>query len=477
MTRFITPFLRIIIAATALTPHAHARVIDPIDTATANEIAVDAYLYTYPLMIMDKTRRTMTIPISAMGLGPANKLNHMRFFPKPGFKAVIRPNFDTLYSSAWLDLSREPMVVSIPDMGDRYFLLQFLDMWTEVFAAPGKRTTGSAPRNIVVVPPNWQGSLPKDLSCIDSPTPHAWIIGRIQTNGREDIKSVRQLQDGFTITTLSEWTSSPKPNSGDKPARPFPTLFRDPDKLSARAYFHHAAQLLRVHPPHPDDAAILSRMREIGFIAGEDFHLDKLPPHLQHAFEQAPATAQKRMRENEKNIAPTINGWRTNTGGIGNYGTDYLKRAIIAKTALGANAPEDAVYPMADVDNTGHTLNGAHRYIIHFPKDQLPPVEAFWSITVYKLDGFPTRNSIGRYAIGDRNPLRFNPDGSLDIYLQHNSPGPDKETNWLPTPKKQFNLTMRLYWPKDSVLIGAWTPPPATRTVDVPNNTTNQGTP
>jgi hypothetical protein len=274
------------------------------------------------------------------------------------------------------------------------------------------------------------------------------------------VAAVREIQNGFHIAPLSKWTGIATATETKDEKKSVPTPHRAVDKMSAQTYFQYAADLLRINPPHASDVEFVERMKRVGFVPGQPFDLTQAPAEIRAAFEEAPFTGQKRMRENEWNATKHTNGWRINTNGIGVYGNDYLKRAIIAKTALGANAPADAVYPMTNWDSTGQPLSGGHyRYVLHFEKEELPPVNAFWSVTVYKDDGFPATNGIDRYAIGDRDPLTYNPDGSLDIYIQNESPGKDLESNWLPAPQKPFNLTMRLYWPKEAVLNGTWSPP------------------
>ncbi|MDZ4861236.1 MAG: DUF1254 domain-containing protein [Candidatus Hydrogenedentes bacterium] len=430
-----------------------------------DQIAVDAYIYTYPLVVMDVTRRSMSLPITVAGIGPVNSFNHLREFPKAQFKSVVRPNFDTLYSSAWLDLAKEPVIVTIPDTADRYYLLQMLDMWTDVFAAPGKRTIGTKGATIGIVPLGWSGTLPSGIEKVEAPTPNAWIIGRTQTNGEDDFSAVHKIQDGYTVTPLSRWsvTGESRKENGQPSENNEVEPTGKPEAMTAEEYFTYAANLLRANPPHASDSAILVRLERIGLSPDIDFDFVKLDPAIKQALENAPASGLKLIQEKEPAVSRIVNGWRLNNETMGVYGNDYLKRAIIAKTALGANIPEDAVYPMAFVDGDGAPLNGENRYVQHFEKDGLPPVEAFWSITLYKEDGFPADNKANRFAIGDRDALKFNPDGSLDIYIQHESPGEEKQSNWLPAPDNSFNLTMRLYWPKKAVLDGVWAPPPVKR--------------
>jgi hypothetical protein len=433
----------------------------------AHAIGIEAYVYLYPLLTMEISRGQQTNVEAGVrpGFGPMNQFHHIQEFPPADFRAVVRPNFDTLYSSAWLDLTGGPMVVSAADTEGRYYLLPMLDMWTDVFAVPGKRTSGTQAAHYAVVPPGWQGTVPDDVEVIQAPTPHLWIIGRTQTNGPSDYDAVHVVQDGYTITPLSDW--------GNDPARVEATI--DPtvdmttppldqvNTMPAAAYFAAAAELLKLHPPHHSDWSTLARMRRIGIHPGQSFEFDRLDPAAQGALERVPADAQKLMQDKLPTLAREVNGWEMNTDTMGVYGNYYLKRAIVAMVGLGANPPEDAVYPLNVADSDGRPVTGDHDYVLHFAKDELPPVEAFWSVTMYDAEGFQAANPIDRFAIGDRDQLIYNADGSLDLYLQHDRPGADKESNWLPAPRGPLGVTLRLYAPKPSVLDGRWAPPPIKR--------------
>jgi hypothetical protein len=441
-----------------------AAAAEPATEQEAYEIGIEAYTYLYPLVLMDTTRR-QAVNIEAgkaFGRGPMNMFTHIPAFPPAEFRDIVRPNFDTLYSIAWLDLTAEPMVVSAPDTQGRYYMLPMIDMWSDVFACPGKRTTGTGAGRFALVPPGWQGSLPTGVQRIDAPTPNVWIIGRTQTNGPKDYPAVHQIQAGYTVTPLSRLEKSPEPVLAkiDPDVDMKTPPMKQVDTMAAGRFFSCAAELMKVNPPHITDQPIIARMKRIGIEPGNSFDFGKADPAVQRALERAAPDALKAMQEKIPTLARVANGWQMNTDTMGVYGNYYLKRAIVAMVGLGANLPEDAVYPLNLGDADGKPLNGENRYVLHFTKDQIPPVNAFWSVTLYDKDGFPTPNALQRNAIGDRDDLKFNADGSLDLYFQHTSPGAGKESNWLPAPADAFNLTMRLYSPRARILDGRWNPPP-----------------
>lgn len=436
----------------------------PITQQEATQIAVEAYIYFYPLVMMDVTRRQLTNvePGKVMGRGPMNTFAHMRSFPPADFREVVRPNFNTLYSSGWLDLTAEPMIVSVPDTNGRYYLLPMIDMWSDVFASPGKRTTGTKAGHFAIVPPGWSGKLPKEVERIDSPTPYVWILGRTQTNGQKDYNAVHKIQDGYKITSLSRWNKEPQPVTVKiDPALDVKTAPLDQlNTMSAKKFFSYAADLMKINPPHITDQPIVARLKRLGIEVGEKFDFDKADPTIKRALEAAPASGLKAMKAKRPTLARSVNGWEMNTDTVGVYGTYYLKRAIVAMLLLGANLPEDSIYPVTLTDGEGKPLSGANSYVLKFKKADLPPVEAFWSVTLYDKEGFAFSNSLNRYAIGDQDALKYNEDGSLDVYIQRTSPGQNNESNWLPAPEGTFNLIMRLYAPRTSALNGDWSPPP-----------------
>jgi hypothetical protein len=433
----------------------------------AGERAVEAYVYLYPLVLMELSRRQLTnAPAGTRpGSAPMGQFAHVRAFPPAEFRTVVRPNFDTLYSSAWLDLTREPMIVSVPDTDGRYYLLPLLDMWTDVFAAPGKRTTGTRAASYAVLPPDWRGELPAGVEPIPAPTTHVWAIGRTQTNGPADYAAVHRIQDGFTVTPLSGWGTpaapvEPVPDpSVDMHTEPMEQVHA----LSGEKFFGLAAELLRRHRPHPTDWSILARLRQIGLRPDDGWDPGTLDDTVRRALHEAPVAARAVMQEAAPRMARVVNGWLMNTDTMGVYGNHYLKRAVVAMMGLGANQPEDAVYPLAVADAEGQPLDGNHEHLLHFDADQLPPVTAFWSVTMYDAEGFQVANPIDRFAVGDRDELAHNADGSLDLYLQHDDPGPARAANWLPAPRGPLGVTMRLYAPAPQVLDGRWNPPPIRR--------------
>ena len=438
----------------------------------AHSIGVDAYLYFYSPVTMDLTRKQLTNQEPSPGGigGPMNRFANVGAFPSADVRVVVRPNFDTLYSSGWLDLTQEPMVVSAPDTGGRYYLLPMLDMWTDVFASPGWRTTGTGAGNFLVTPPGWSGTVPDGFTRIDAPTPYVWIIGRTKTDGPADYDAVHKIQDGYKITPLSQWGKEPMAPevkidpSIDMKTPPKVTV----DTMPAGKFFAYAAELLKLHPPHITDQPMIAQLKRIGFEVGKSFDLDKADPAVQKGLASAPEDAQKLMAWKVPTLARIANGWSMNTDTMGVYGNYYLKRAIVTQLGLGANLPGDAIYPLNLADDTGKPLDGASNYTIHFDKSQIPPVDAFWSITLYDPAGFQVANPLDRFAVSSWMPFKTNPDGSLDLYFQNESPGADKEANWLPAPKGPFNLTMRLYAPKSDALTGKWNPPPVVKAQAVP---------
>ncbi len=448
----------------------------PLSEQEALAIATDAYVYFYPLVTMDVTRKQLTNMEPGKGIGgPANTFANIPEFPAADMRAVVRPNFDTLYSSGYLDMTKEPVVVSVPDTGGRFYLIPMLDMWSDVFASPGSRTTGTQAGNFLIVPPNWRPDLrdrlveefklPKETQVIHAPTPHVWVIGRTKTDGPPDYAAVHKIQAGYKITPLSEWGKPAKPVE----ARIDPSIdMKTPpkiqvDTMAGGKYFTYASEILKVNPPHITDEPIIAQMKRIGIEPGKSFDVAKIDPAVKKAIEAAPEAAQKLMEWKVATLARVANGWSMNTDTMGVYGNYYLKRAIVTQLGLGANLPEDAIYPLNLADDTGKPLDGANKYTINFDKGRAPPVNAFWSVTLYDPQGFQVANSLNRFAVSSWMPFKTNPDGSLTLYFQNENPGKDKEANWLPAPKGAFNLTMRLYSPQSDALTGKWNPPPVTR--------------
>jgi hypothetical protein len=265
----------------------------------AHAIGVEAYVYLYPLVSMDITRRVSTNVETGKvpGFGPANMFHSFSAYPTAGFKAVVRPNFDTLYSSAFLDLAKEPIVISVPDTAGRYYLLPMLDMWTDVFASPGWRTTGTQAGNFLITRSGWSGKVPSGMTQITAPTPFVWVIGRTRTDGPTDYDTVHKIQAGYKITPLSGWGEAPAPPVAKIDAA---VDMKTPPKMQvdtmpAGKFFAYAAELLKVNPPHITDQPMIARLKKIGMMPGQGFDLDKTVPAIRKALESAPKDGQQLM--------------------------------------------------------------------------------------------------------------------------------------------------------------------------------------
>ena len=444
---------------------AWAQPVAPVTRETAEEAAADAmeaYIYGYPLVTMEMTRRVMTNVAAPTGkLAPMGRFAHLRSYPSPTDKEVTAPNADTLYSLAWLDLAAEPYVLSVPDSAGRYYLMPLLSGWTDVFEVPGKRTTGTGPQTYLITGPGWKGTVPGGTVELASPTNMVWIVGRTYCTGTpEDYQAVHRFQDQIALVPLSAYGKpyTPPPGKVD-PTVDMKTPVRDQvNRMSATAYFKLLAALMKDNPPSEEDASVVAAMAKIGIVAGQDFDIKKLEPAAAAAVEGTPQAAWKRIMAEAQHMGTTVNGWHFSLE-TGLYGTDYLQRAVVAAIGLGANRPEDAIYPYTQVDGEGKRLSGGNKYVLRFPRGELPPVNGFWSLTMYDPSFFFVPNPIDRFSISPRTSPRANADGSVDIYIQNESPGKDKESNWLPAPRGEFTLMLRMYWPQEPVLDESWYPP------------------
>lgn len=435
---------------------------DLVEGAEEFTIGSDAYVFGYPLVTMEMTRRIITNVAKAEGSrGPMGSLIKLRQYPDSSFRDVTAPNADTLYTTAFFDVGDEPWVVSVPDMKGRYFLLPFLDGWTNVFQVPGSRTTGTGAQTYLVTGPGWSGTVPDGMTRLKSPTSIVWMLGRIYCTGTpEDYAAVHALQDQFKLFPLSALGKDFTPAAGKvDPAIDMKTPVRDQvNALSAAEYFTLLADLMKRNPPAPQDAPALERFKKIGLVAGQGFD----PKSMEERWaRRLPALSFDRIMLHFKlsdGDIKNVNGWGYTTK-TGLYGTDYLQRALVTAIGLGANRPQDAVYPTSLKSKNGEAYDGANKYTLRFPAGQLPPVKGFWSLTMYDKNMFFIANPINRYSMSIRTNPKLEPDGSLVIYIQNESPGAGKEANWLPAPKGQFTLMMRLYWPDEnhpSILDGSW---------------------
>jgi hypothetical protein len=436
------------------------------DQARARATAVDAYIYGYPLVTMEMTRRVMTNTATAgEPHAPMGQLVRMRKFPDPTFVDVTAPNADTLYTTAWLDVGKEPWILSLPDSHGRYYLMPMLDGWTNVFQDPGTRTTGNGPQTYAITGPGWSGTLPKSVTEYKSPTSMVWLLGRIYSSGTpEDYAAVHAMQDQVKLYPLSAWGKTYAPPAGKvDPDIDMKTPVRDQvNRMDAVTYFNLLSKLMVDNPPAAADRPMVAKMAEIGFVPGHPFDATKLGADSPMVLHGISKEAAGNMMMAFKTSGTRQNGWMFTTK-TGVYGTDYLNRALVTAIGLGANLPEDAVYPTSESDAAGDPYDGRSKYVMHFDKGQMPPAKAFWSLTMYNGQFFFVENPLNRYKLGSANKFVTNADGSVDLYLQHENPGSGKEANWLPAPDGRFIPMLRLYWPDTkppSILDGTWKIPP-----------------
>jgi hypothetical protein len=431
-------------------------------------LATDAYIYGYPLVTMEMTRRVITNVVAPVGTrGPMGQIIKLRQYPDASFRDITAPNADTLYTTAFFDVGKEPWVLSIPDMNGRYALLPMLDGWTTVFQAPGKRTTGTGAQTYAITGPGWKGALPAGVKEYKSPTNLVWLLGRIYCTGTpEDYAEVHKLQDEFKLVPLSSYGKPYTPPAGTvDPSIDMKTAVREQvNRMDAVAYFTLLCKLMKDNPPAAADAPQLAKFASIGIVPGQDFDATKFKADF---VKRVPEVGFDRIMLQFKinKDVEDENGWAYTTK-TGIYGTDYLMRALITAIGLGANRPQDAVYPTSLKDGEGRKYKGEYKYVMHFPEGHLPPAQGFWSLTMYDANYFFVNNPLNRYSISARQNLKSNPDGSTDLYLQKDSPGADKEANWLPAPSGDFVLMLRLYWPDESdpsIIDGSWKIPPVKR--------------
>lgn len=453
-----------ILAAVSIAVSAQAEGLAP---GEAQSIAEEAYIYGYSLLSVEMSRKVITnVEKPTTTRAPMGQFANLREYPTAAYRDVTAPNADTLYSNAFIDVSKEPWVLSWPDMGDRYYVWEFYDAWVPVIFDPGSRTTGQKKQAYAVTGPSWKGTLPEGVQEVKSPTSTVWILGRTYSTGTsEDYAKVWALQDQYKLAPLSSWGKDYVPPPGKiDPTVDMKRSVRDSvNALDAAQFFGWMAELMKDNPPAPEDAPIVAKMAKIGLVPGKEFDLKKMDPAVAKEIESAPKSAWEKIEAYTAQSGTVKQGWLVNLK-VGQYGTDYMARAWLSAFGIPANAPKDAVYPVGLTDADGAPLDAAHNnYVIHFAsKDQLPPANGFWSLTMYDSGYFFIPNSLDRYTLSQRDKLAVNADGSIDLYLQKESPGADKESNWLPAPNGPFIPMFRLYWPKEnppSVLDGTWWPP------------------
>ncbi|MBV9830931.1 MAG: DUF1254 domain-containing protein, partial [Marmoricola sp.] len=395
------------------------------------------------------------------------------------------PNVDTAYTVGWLSLTQGPLVIDVPDTGGRFYTLQLMDAYTNSFSYVGSGTTGTKAGSYLLAPPGWSGEVPKGVHLVRSPTNTIWLLGRTLVDDAADLQRVKPLLAKYVATPLAAWRLGVRgksivfdnpPPQPPKPVTPQGTDFVatlnqeltvDPPPEAEDCVLRALAPAGVQQPASvPGAAAVADSLNVVGDPSGSP-----LDTSQNRAVAAGTAAAVKLIAGAADRYRATTSagrrGWSVMADPwIGDFGRQYLGRAVIATDLLGANVPRIATYPTSYSDGRGRRLDGRHRYTITFPKGQLPPVRAFWSLTMYQPDNYLYANEINRYAVGDRDRgLRRNPDGSLTIYVQHARPsGATAQANWLPAPAGAFHLILRLYLPKRSALDGSYRIPPFVRT-------------
>jgi hypothetical protein len=448
---------------------------DPVQKAqydAALTVAAQGYEYGMPLLNMARTFRTSTsVNVSnGRGAGPVNQFSHFTKLADAKDRKVVAPNNDTLYSMAWLDLSKGPVVIHTAKGTKRFHVLELLDPYEKNFANIGSPAHSYGDGDYLVAPRGWKGRTPKGLKRISSPQNRVWIIGRTLVYGQADLKNVRKIQHTYRIVPLKRWNPNkpyaytpPKPKKADRKVNEAHVTGTGAGEDPA-IFFDALGDQLKRFPPPKADAPMLAKLRTLGIGAGlhpvaggklSDAQLQA----LRDAVTQGPAKVTSNLVSKYLETFDALNGWlATRTGA---YGTNYSKRAIVDQVGIGAPLPWVSVYPLALFDITRAPLTGAKRYVAHFtPHTSHPPVKFFWSMTLYDNDGFLVDNAKNRYLINDRSGLRYNHDGSLDIYIQPTMPtNPAQARNWLPSPPassptRGFRLLIRLYGLSDKGIEG-----------------------
>ena len=442
------------------------------DTITADEavakqayaLGVQAYIWGYPMVVMQKSRDAMTkggdAPVtpdvfnkSGLLFAPVNQVASAWAMLGPKFSAVQSANSDTQYSVTWYDVSEEPWVLHIPASKGRYYTYQFIDAWTNNYHYASTRTMGSQDQAYALVAPGWKGALPDDVTRIDSPNPTGFVIGRWFVASEKDVATVNETLKKVSMTPLSSWGKSYTP-----PKVPVVPAKKYTGDL---AFFEQLGDTLVLNGALDTDAGMLGMLKNIGLSPDHGFDPSGLSDAEKKSLAKAITDGDAMLAAKSADMGKTVNGWQLSPVLTDYFGTDYLFRAAIGFQAMFVNTPIEAYYPGVFTDADGKTLDGsAGNYTITFAKGKTPPVGAFWSVTLYDTKKrLMVDNSINRYKIGSADNLKAESDGSTVIYIQADSPGKDKESNWLPAPKAGFYMLMRMYQPDIEVLNGQYVIP------------------
>ncbi len=427
---------------------------------------VEAYVWAYPLAITAATAEIATNTDKPLpnGHAPFNSFGHVGKLITAADKDVVSSNADTIYSSAFIDLKQGAALISVPDVGGRYYSLMLEDAYTNIFGYIGLRATGAGAGTYLIAGPGWKGETPAGAKRIDAPTPLVWVIGRTLVEGEKDMANVAAIQRQYTLAMIpTALDPVPAKERWAIALQPKLVPVQQVDTLDWKTYFRWAGQLMKDNPPPASDSALTSQFAAIGLTAEKGFDPASLSPATIKGLERGYAAGRDIVKmEAQKTGGIEANGWAYNLN-AGKWGQDFNLRAAIAFRSLGQNTPEEALYMNTRQDGDKQPLSGAKAYTITFKPGALPPVDGFWSITMYNASDFFVENPLNRAAIGNRTEgLKTAPDGSLTIYVQKDAPEADKMANWLPAPDGAFRLSMRLYVPKPEVLSGQWTPPAVT---------------
>ena len=420
-------------------------------TMAAQELLEQAYLYAFPLVLMDATRKVSTNTETPNGTrAPINQFIHAEKLADAASRAVVTPNVDTIYTQAFLDVGSEPMLYGVPQT-DRFFNVQVLDAWTNTAAVL------EAPGLYAITRSDWQGELPEGVQRINVPTNRVWTIARIVLSGQEDLPNVRAIQDKMQLMPLSayqmdSWTA---PAGTYDPAYDFVPV-QHVLALSPQEFFDTANQLMETNPPAAADAPVLRELAALHVGPGEKFDDKALGLFSGLRWKLMLLQLKGKLKAEAANYAQQMGQWIYYGDPIGDFGTAYTYRAMVALMGLGANTTDVAIYPKTDVDSTGAVLTGKKTYTLHIEAEPPTKEKGFWSVTAYGEDDFLIDNAIDRYCVNDRSGLHRNPDGSIDIILSKEAP--EDTTNWLPVGEGNFHLFLRIYKPDTAALEG-WQPP------------------
>jgi len=438
-----------------------------ISTQEARQIAKEAYIYANPLV--DSYRIMYGSFVNKTDTEYKAPFNQLKNFPRvytPDDKAVQSPNSDTPYSWLGLDLRTEPLVLTVPSIEkERYFSIQLIDLYTHNFDYIGSRTTGNEGGSFLIAGPGWTGEVPKGITkMIRCETDLVICVYRTQLFDTGDIEKVKAIQAEFKVQPLSGFLGQPAPKAA--PAIDFIKPLTREEITKSPKIFQQLNFVLQFCPPHPSEQELMERFAKLNIGAGKTFDWDAFSPDIQAAIGQGIVDAWSEFAELKK----LADAGKVGSGDV--FGTrehlknNYLYRMAAAVLGIWGNSEEEAIYPTYYVDAEGQKLDGAHRYTLRFAPGQLPPVNSFWSLTMYELPAsLLTANPIDRYILNSPMLADFvrDADGGITLYIQHQSPGKDKEPNWLPAPKGPFSVVMRLYWPKVEALDGTWKLPPLRR--------------